>query len=372
MTQGIDSPNATGPLKLLLFCGGSGTRLWPMSRSSRPKQFQPLVGSDSLFQLMVRRLAKGFGIENVFVSTGNQYYDLVREQIPELPAENIIGEPEMRDTLAAVGYAVTVLDERFPGTTVATLWGADHVIRHDALFIQALNAAASLTAERGWVVKIDVPPTFASTALGYIEVGDEIATADGFKVRAFIRQIEKPDSKHAQQFFESGNFLWNTGCIVWTTAKIRALYRQHAPEVDAHLRIIAKALGTPRESEVIGSEFPRIERLWVDYGLFQKMGGEEFAVMPVDLGWNDIGAWDVLRDELLEAAGENVVRGRHLAIDTTETLVYGSAHKTIVTIGLNDFIVVDTDDALLVAPASRSQDVKKVIEMLKSEGSDLL
>jgi mannose-1-phosphate guanylyltransferase len=343
-----------------------------MSRAGRPKQFQPLVGTDSLFQLMVRRLADGFGIENVFVSTGDQYRDIVLEQAPDLPPENIIAEPEMRDTLAAVGYAVTVLDHRFPGTPVATLWGADHVIRNEDVFLSALRAAAKLTTERGWVVKIDVPPTYANTGLGYIEIGDRIGEADGFDVYAFVRQIEKPDVPTAEEFLNSGRFLWNTGYIVWTTSKVLELYAQHAPDVNRRLRTIAAALGTPDEPGVIAREFPLIERLSVDYGLFQKMGGDEFAVMPVELGWSDIGAWDVLRDELLSDAGQNVVRGRHIAIDTHDTLVYGPPDKTIVTIGLDDFIVVDTEDALLICPAGRSQDVKKVVDRLKLEGPEFL
>ena len=361
-------------IKLLLFCGGSGTRLWPMSRVSRPKQFQPLIGSDSLFQLMVRRLARGFGIENVFVSTGDQYRGLVMEQIGDLgfPEENIIAEPEMRDTLAAVGFAVTILNHRFPGATVATLWGADHVIRHDEIFLRALQSAAKLTRERGWVVKIDVPPTFASTGLGYIEIGDRIDTIGEFDVYAFERQIEKPDEERAQEFMESRRFLWNTGYIVWTTTKILELYQRHAPAVARHLEAIEASLGTDEESAVIAEEFPRIERLSVDYGLFQKMGGDEFAVMPVNLGWSDIGAWNVLRDEMRDRPAGNVIRGNIITIDTEDSLIYGPENKTIVAIGLHDMVVVDTGDALLIAPAERSQDVKKVVERLKAENSSLL
>jgi mannose-1-phosphate guanylyltransferase len=255
---------------------------------------------------------------------------------------------------------------------VATLWGADHVIRNEDLFLESLRSAAELTARRGWVVKIDVPPTYANTGLGYIEIGDRIGREGQFDIYSFVRQIEKPDVPTAEQFLESGKFLWNTGYIVWTTGKILQLYRQHAPEVAARLATIGAALGGPDEAAVTAREFSQIERLSVDYGLFQKMGGDEFAVMPVELGWSDIGAWDVLRDELLLDAGANVVRGRHVAIDTHDTLVYGPPDKTIVTIGLDDFIVVDTPDALFICPAGRSQDVKKVVEKLKSERPEVL
>jgi mannose-1-phosphate guanylyltransferase len=362
-------------MKMVLFCGGSGTRLWPMSRKARPKQFQPLVAEQSLFQLMVQRLRDGFGLENLFVSTGEVYRDLILEQVPDFPAANIIAEPEMRDTLAAVGYAVTVLHARFPGCTVATLWGADHVIRDDAEFITVLRLSRDLAREHGWTVKVDVRPTYPSTALGYIELGDVVAKVQGRKVYAFKRQVEKPDEERARCFIEQGTYVWNTGYIVWTAETILSLYEQHAPEAYAPLQEIARAVGTPEEAAVTREQYSRIPKKSIDYGIFEKMGGENRVVIPTVLGWRDIGAWDVLRDEMAEllADGEtNVVQGNHIAIDTTNTLVYGPPEKRIVTIGLHDFVVVDTPDALLVCPAERSQDVKKVVELLQQEEMDLL
>lgn len=320
--------------------------------------------------MMVGRLAEGFGIENVFVSTGDTYRDLVIEQIPTLPVDNIIGEPEMRDTLAAVGYAVTVLNHRFPGTPVATLWGADHVIRNDDVFLAALRAAQRLTVERNWVVKIDVPPTYPSVALGYIEIGDRIDRMNEFDIYAFQRQVEKPDEEAAERFLASGKYLWNTGYIVWTTTRIIDLYQEHAPEAAGPLSRIGDALGNPEETDVIRNEFPNIPRLAIDYGIFQKMGGSEFAVLPAELGWSDIGAWNVLRDELDSDSEGNVVRGKHIEIDTRDSLIYGPPEKTIVTIGLDNLIVVDTPDALLICRSDRSQDVKKIVDRLKKEDPD--
>ncbi len=361
-------------MKLVLFCGGSGTRLWPMSRQARPKQFQPLVADQSLFQLMIKRLAMGFGLENIFVSTGEIYRDLILEQMPDLPPENIIAEPEMRDTLAAVGYAVTVLNHRFPSCTVATMWGADHVIRDDAEFITVLKAARDLAVERDWTVKIDVRPTFPSPALGYIEIGDVVATVDGRKVYAYKRQVEKPDVETAARFMEQGTYVWNTGYIVWTADKILSLYATHAPNAYGPLQEIARALDTPHEHETIVEQYPRIPKQSIDHGIFEKMGGEQRVVIPAALGWRDIGAWDVLRDELTdgEAAHANAVQGRHVSIDTSRSLIYAPAGKVIVTIGLDDFVVVDTGDALLVCPAGRSQDLKKAVDLLKEMAPDLL
>ena len=358
-------------MQAILFSGGAGSRLWPLSRRSRPKQFQPLVGPDSLFQLMVGRLRGSIGLEHIFISTGEMYRQVVLEQVPELPPENVIAEPEMRDTLAAVGYAVALLDHRSPGATIATLWGADHIIRRDDEFAACLEAAFRLAREHNWVVKIDVRPTSPSSALGYIEYGAPRAEADGRTVYQFVRQIEKPPTEVAEEFIARGNYLWNTGYMVWTAEKILSLYREHAPETYELLQGIVAATERGDEEEV-RRLYHAIPKMSIDKGIFEKMSGDDMVVMPADLGWGDIGAWDVLRDELAGAETGNAVHGRHIALDTSNTLVYGPPDKPIVTIGVHDLIVVDTGDALLICPADRSQDVKKIVQQLEQEQPDLL
>jgi mannose-1-phosphate guanylyltransferase len=362
----------TQRVQAILFSGGAGSRLWPLSRRLRPKQFQPLLGSDSLFQLMVRRLAGCLGIENVFISTGAIYRDVVLEQVPELPPANVIAEPEMRDTLAAVGYAVAVLNHRFPGSTIATMWCADHLIRRDAEFQHALRAALTLAGDRNWVVKIDVHPTAPSTGLGYIEFGEWVASADGRPVYRFVRQIEKPPIDQARRFLAAGNFLWNTGYMVWTAEKILSLYEQHAPEAYQSLQGIVASLDQPDSWWRIADLYHSIPKLSIDKGIFEKMSGDDLVVMPADLGWGDIGAWDVLRDELRDSHTGNAAHGRHLPIETRNTLVYAPPGKTVVTLGVDNLIVVDTGDALLICPADRAQDVKQVVQHLEQESPELL
>ena len=359
-------------INAILFSGGAGSRLWPLSRRARPKQFQPLIGEDSLFQLMVRRLESSVGLDRIFISTGQVYRELVLEQIPELPAGNIIAEPEMRDTLAAVGFAVAVLDHRSPGSTIATLWGADHVIRRDDEFVACLQAANRLARERNWVVKIDVRPTTPSSALGYIEYGEQRGEADGRPVYSFVRQVEKPPIEVAERLLAAGNYLWNTGYMVWTAEKILSLYREHAPETYELLQQIVAALELPHAEARVAELYHQIPKMSIDKGIFEKMGGEDMVVMPAELGWGDIGAWDALRDELAESGTGNAIHGDHLGIDTDNTLVYGPPGKRIVTIGLSNLIVVDTGDALLICPADRSQDVKRVVQQLEREYPGLL
>ncbi len=358
--------------RAILFSGGAGSRLWPLSRRARPKQFQPLVGEDSLFQLMVRRLASSIGIENIYISTGEIYRDVVLEQVPDLPPENVIAEPEMRDTLAAVGYAVAVLNQRFPGSTIATLWGADHIIRRDDEFVACLEAAHTLAQQNNWVVKVDVRPSSPSSALGYIEYGEERARVNERPVYAFVRQIEKPSVDEARELIAAGNYLWNTGYIVWTADKILSLYAQHAPEAYAALQRIVAALDMLDSSARITELYRSIPKMSIDRGVFEHMSGSDMVVMPADLGWSDIGAWDVLRDELADSVTGNATHGRHIAFDSTNCLVYGPDRKAIVTIGVDNLIVVDTGDALLICPADRAQDVKKVVQWLEIEDPNLL
>jgi mannose-1-phosphate guanylyltransferase len=362
----------TDTFRAILFSGGAGSRLWPLSRRARPKQFQPLVGPDSLFQLMVRRLAAGIGLENIFVSTGEVYADMVLEQVPGLAKENVLAESEMRDTLAAVGYAVAVLNHRYPNSTIATLWGADHIVRRDAEFVACLKAAHQLARERDWVVKVDVRPTSPNTGLGYIEYGEERASVDGRTVYSFRRQIEKPPLERAEKLVAAGNYLWNTGYIVWTAEKILSLYAEHAPETFAILQSIVKALDAPNANERVAELYHSIPKMSIDKGIFEHMSGNDMVVMPAELGWGDIGAWDVLRDELKDEELGHTVRGKYIPFSSTNNLIYAPEGKLVITIGMDNLIVVDTGDALLICPADRAQEVKAVVQGLERDQPDML
>ena len=358
-------------IKIAIFSGGAGSRLWPVSRRDRPKQFQPLTGDESLFQHMVGLLEGVFGLENLFVITGRDYVDAIQQQVPELPHTNIVAEPEMRDTLAAVGYAAAVIQHRFPDTPLATLWGADHIVRNGENFQRALKVACTLASERDIIVKVDVRPTFPSTQLGYVEIGERAAQIGGFDVYEFVRFSEKPDARTARHYLEHGKHLWNTGYFVWSSATILDLYRRYAPEAYAPLQRIMAAMGTPDEQRVTEREYAAIPKLSVDYGVFAHIQPGEMLALPADLGWADVGAWDVLRDELQEVEGVNVVMTAHtdhVGLDTYNCVLYSEAGKLIATVGLDNLVIVDTPDALLVAPADRAQDVKKIVERLKAEG----
>ncbi|MCR4324933.1 MAG: sugar phosphate nucleotidyltransferase [Candidatus Curtissbacteria bacterium] len=358
-------------LKIVLFCGGSGTRMWPASRKEKPKQFQPLVGETSMFQQAMTRIKKGFPIKDVFVITGRQYVGLVMQQEPDLPLENVIIEPEMRDTLAAVGYAAAVLDKKFDNPIVASLWAADHLVKNGDEFIKALKVAHDYAKETGKIVSVDVKPTYPNTHVGYIQVGKMLKKINGIAIFEYVKQIEKPDLKTAKKYASSWEFLWHAGYKVWHSQQMLALYKTHTPKVYAGLKEIQEAWGTDKQEEVIRKVYPDLEKDSVDYAILEKLDPKEIVVLSADIGWSDIGAWNILKDELSDLPQDNVIKGEVIDVDSHDSLIYSTApDKIVATIGLNEVIVVDTQDALLVCAKDRISDIKKVVEKLKEAKKD--
>lgn len=353
-------------MKIVIFSGGSGTRMWPLSRKSMPKQFQNIIGETSFMQNMVNIILSAFDSKDVFILTGKNYVELVKKQVPNILESNIIGEPEMRDTLAAVSFAAAYLDKKFPGETMAALWGADQIVRKKKTLIRALKAAEKLAKKENVIAKVDVHPTFPNIHLGYLEIGEKIKQVDGFDVFEFIRHVEKPDHETATKFLESGNYLWNTGYFVWPLKKIMELFKKHTPETYKSLVKIQAAIGTGSETKVIEAEYQKIPKMMIDHALFEKLEKKDQLEIPAVLGWTDVGAWNVLKDELADSVEENIVRGEHVNIDSVDCLIHQTTEgKITATIGLESMIVIDTPDALLICPKARSQDVKKIVAQLK-------
>lgn len=320
-----------------------------------------------MFQKTVKRIKKGFPVEDIFVITGKDYLKIIREQAPEIPLKNIIIEPVMRDTLAAVGYAITYLNKKYPGTIMAAIWGADHLVKNEDVFVKVLKTANAVCKENNCIVRIGVNPGFPSTQLGYVKVGKSAGEKDGFQIFEFKKAIEKPDLKTAKKFLESFSYLWNTGYFVWPVDFAMQLYKKYSPDNYKVLKKIGDSIGTDEEKKTLSVEYSKIEKNSVDYSIFEKLNPEEELVIPADLGWADIGAWNVLKEQLSSENG-NVESGLHVGIDSKNNLIYGPSKKLITTIGIEGMVVVDTGDALLICPQERAADVKSIVKKIEEKG----
>ena len=351
------------PLYALILAGGAGSRLWPRSRTHHPKQFLDLMGETTMLQQAQSRLLPMIPPANTFIATGRQYVDTVKKQLPSLPVSNIIGEPVGRGTAAAIGLAALHIRKRSPDAVMAVLT-ADHLIKSVDVFRRVLEAASHVAGE-DWLVTLGIKPDYPETGYGYIERGDFLGMVgefEGFQVRHFV---EKPNLERAREYVAGGNFDWNSGMFIWKVSRILSEMERHLPDLFDGLNRIAEAIDSDDYEAVLDSAFPLLPNVTIDYGIMEK--SEKVAVIPVDIGWNDIGSWSALYDVLPKDAGNNAVVGQHVSPDTQNTLIV-SPNRLVATIGLEGYVIVDTEDVLLVCPRDRAQDVKKLVDILKQNG----
>jgi len=361
----------TQSVKIAVFCGGSGARMWPASRSDKPKQFQPLIGGKSTFERLIASLEKEFGSANIFPVARREFVGHIVSQAPLLPLENIIIEPEGRDTMAAIGFAAMILDTKFDNPTVISLW-SDHLIKNEANFLKSLRKAAEISNSKSKIVEIGVRATFPSTQLGYIKIGKMLEKEGGLGVFEFISQIEKPNIEKAQEFLESWEYLWHLGYAAWSTKILLGYYHDFAPKTYKTLMEISSLVQAGLGSSAkIAKLFGTIEKTSIDFAILEKLGATERLVISADLGWSDVGTWDVLKDELSEKPEDNVATGKSISIESSDTLMFSTdGKKMLVTVGVKGIIVVDTPDALLVVSKDTSGKVKDAVLKLREGGHD--
>jgi mannose-1-phosphate guanylyltransferase len=327
-----------------------------------PKHLLSLTGENSLLRETYLRVAPMVPPQQVYVATGASHADQVRAQLPELPHENIIVEPMGKGTAPCIGLAALHMKRRSPDGIMASLH-ADHVILDPEGFRAALQSAATL-AERGYIATLGITPRWAETGFGYIEAGQGVEDTEVVGACHALRFTEKPDAKTAQEFIASGRFYWNAGIFVWRVARILDEMRALLPDLHSALMEIDRAIGTPDEQNVLQRVWPSIQSVTIDVGVMEKAQG--VAVIPVSVGWNDVGSWKSVADVIRGDADGNTIAGEHLGLDTHDTLVWGR-DRLIATIGLKDMVIVDTGDVLLVCPKDRAQDVKGLVERLRKD-----
>ena len=346
----------------VILAGGKGERFWPLSRKHRPKQFLSLDGSGkSLLQATANRLSEPAGnLENVWVVTSAQLAEGVREQLPQLPEKNLLLEPEGRDTAPAVAWATLEIARVYGEDAGVGFFPADPWIEDLVAFQDTIDAAAQMASAKPSIVTLGITPSYPSTGYGYIEQGEQTGSFGGLPVYKVTRFTEKPDRETAQNFIATGRFSWNSGIFIFRAGVVLDELRTHAPEI----------IGALEEKGV--AAYPELQKKSIDYALMEKT--QLAYVLPASFGWDDLGDWNAI-ERLLKGDAANVELAKHVGLDTQGTILYASGEdEVIVTIGLEDVVVVRDRNVTLIVKKDRTQEIKQVLKVIQDDPklSDLL
>lgn len=359
-------------MNAVIFAGGVGTRLWPLSRKKSPKQFEKIIGNKSTLQLAAERLQPDFSWENVYVSTGRAYVPIVQEQLPRLPATHVIGEPEVRDVGPAVGLMTAILAKIAPNEPMVILW-SDHLVGKEALFRKVLRVAGDyIQSDPEKIIFVAQKPRFASENLGWISYAKEVHRVEDIAFHAFVDFQYRPDKATAEQYLASGHHAWNLGYFVTTPRFLLSQYKRFVPNVSAGLSRIADAWQTAPYDEVLNAVYPTLEKISFDNAILEKLDASQAFVVSENIEWSDIGAWEALKEALSEAEEKNVTQGKVMLNDTQDSLVYNYTDQLVVTIDVDDMLVVNTNDVVLVCKKGSVPKIKKLVERMAGTENDHL
>lgn len=358
----------------VILAGGSGTRFWPRSRRARAKQVLALDGERSMIQQTVERLKPLSGAENTWIITNEFLSAEIADQLKDVPAAQIVEEPAARNTAPACGLAAFLIERENPDAVLG-IFPSDHVIGDEPRFLKILQKGIKLAAGGDNIIVLGIEPTRPETGYGYIETGDYTNDETILRVRRFT---EKPNLNKAEEFIAAGNYYWNSGMFLWSARTLANAVREHLPETAPLLEEIAAAYGTPGFTKVFQSLYPKCENISVDYAILEPRSAKgehksSLYCLPAEFDWNDLGSWASLYEYQLEARHRGDGDGNvadsdgHLTIQGTNNYVY-SPRKFVALVGVENLVIVDTEDALLIAHRDHSQDVGKIVKELGQSG----
>lgn len=341
----------------VIMAGGRGERFWPKSRNNRPKQFLSLTSDgETMIQKTVKRLLPLVDMEDIYIVTNAAYTELVLDQLPDLPKENILAEPCARNTAPCIAFAASVIKQKYDDAVMLAL-PSDHLIGYEDIYINTLKKAIRAAEQGKNLVTIGITPTYPETGYGYINFGKECG--DTYEVERFV---EKPDLSTAKEYLASGKYLWNSGMFVWKVSSILADMKEFMPDIyDGAVRI-GEAFNTPGFEDVLVKEFYAFRSESVDFGIMEK--ADNIYTIPGSFGWDDVGSWLAVERINETDDDKNYIEGDVISIGSERTTICGGK-RLVAAVGLEDIIIVDTDDAVLVCSKNSTQDVKKVIAQLK-------
>lgn len=343
----------------LIMAGGRGERFWPRSRQNMPKQFLSLTDDGkTMIQLTVERILPLVNMEDIYISTNRAYKDLVRQQLPEIPEENILCEPVGRNTAPCIGLGAVHMEKKYKDGIMMVL-PSDHLIKYTSIFVNTLSDACAVAEQGPNLVTLGITPDGPETGYGYIKFLPDQPLGRAFAVDRFV---EKPNLETAKEYVASEQYLWNSGMFIWKISTIMQNLKEYLPETYAGLRRIGDAIGTASQETVLEQEFENFASESIDYGVMEK--AKNIYILSGAFGWDDVGSW--LAVGRIKASNEfgNVLDGNVVTVNTKNTIIQGE-NKLIAAVGLSDLIVVDTPDALLICAKDSAADIKKVLENLR-------
>jgi mannose-1-phosphate guanylyltransferase len=347
-------------MKALFMAGGSGTRLWPLSRENNPKQLHALVGKKSLMSQTVERITPMINAKDIWIVTNKNYAELIAEHSPGVPASQIISEPFPLGTNLAVGLGAIHIARTNPEAVIVIGW-ADSYIGKEKEFYNVLKKAETLAPDVDGII-LSVQPTYPATGYGYIEAGGPVPNQQGaFQVTRFE---EKPTTQQAEQYLKSGRHFWNSGISIWKVSRLLELMKNYKPDHYQALQYICEVLNTKEEQNKIKEAFKDLDRISIDHAILEK--ASNMVTIPADLDWNDIGSWSAIYDVQSEEGG-NVIRGPVVTVDTNNCLIYAQK-RLVTTIGVSNLVIVETDDAILIAHKDDTDRLKELHSKVKEFG----